>query len=1768
MSVAAIGAVDYAQALEGLSLKQAQLMLTTQGIVGEEQRQILIRQGLIATSDNISAKLTYQALQTTALTKAEQQEMLIEMGLMDKKSKQLLLTNSCTEAELRAQLTKRGYIGTQQDEIVTAILGTGVREKEAISWKVLTASILESAKAMLVWLATNPVGQMIIAAGVVAGVAGAYDLLTMSVEEAQESLEEFNQACSDLDSATTELQSIDENIKSIQDKGTLSLTDQADLSRLEQEKSLLEKEIQLLERKKELASEKSNSDAVKAVNDGTYKNGDGFFSRSVDDLTKAIMQGELDSSSSQEYLRKRGKKTINDAQIELAELQERNMKLLGQITGTDEESEKAKKELQDYIDYINQYLYTAEELQKMKFDGFLSENESIKNAFNDLSKNGADVTSDSIEELANKFPALKTYMDENGISAETLAAEFAKTSNETEIAGKNLDKMTVSLETFNKEMDAIQSSYDAVKSAIDEYNEQGYLSVDTTQKLLELDDELLATMVDENGQVNLNTASFEDLARAKLENLKASATEALTSWIDKLKEEGVNAESLAKKYEKVALAKNLVNGEVPTGFIDNHGEWVDVTNTPEYKAYLARTKAIDDAIAGIGKGGLGSSGDKNKKDLAKEHLEKARDYAEKVSDIQEDLAEKEKKFAEDMAEAWKEEHLAQLKDDLEKRADIINRYKKDVEIDDFGLDFIEEDDFLNKSDLLTSKLSNLTAYGKAMREEFDRVANIIPQTGDEAQELASRLEELGSEMRDNASNIRETTVELQKLAIEMATMVVDTHFGKLQREMDNIDRRINILKSDYREDFSHVTEIMNLDALLPVYSDFDKERREKQRADQKLIDLEQETQDKINDIVTKALEQQSRDNAAARAKERQNLSDDMEKARQDAQKKLAEAHQDYLNFLEDNKIETSKAVQEITDMFADAEISLPEVDISSVDDAIGKVKEKLDSTFNLTSSGSGNDYIKKALQYDGLSYIYGSKDPKNGGLDCSGLTSLVYGISGNAKSQAKTGTAVEKKDIKPGDQIILQSSGSPSGFHTGIYVGDNRMFAAIGKSKGIGYQSVNWDNVYAIRRHAMGTPSGNAKSKYLGIAGENYRPEVLIDKATGETTLIDSPTVIDTTKTDVIGEKQTANLPKFEDGTVDETVDWIETFYTKAVDAISNIQKDYVVQALAIENDSLLSNFDKSQKLYELLYDNGKKASETGAGIYNDLFNAFQNWISEVEKDPTKWSVEIYNAFKDTLGNISDKTYEIANNAVASKQESAEDRWNNSQNWISDRKFYNDWGKYGDSEIDAWKRVLVWLRKDFPEEMDKIKEAERNLFEARRKEFDKANNFAGIYLNSQKSLLQAHFDVENSIAEARHEINKELETSMTMYGYLEEETRQLLFNQEDHNKLSKELNEIEDEALRLKSEYEYKLYNSTLETVESITSEYQIQYETLMKSYEIAKADLEIAKKKQKLNNVLNERNVRMFINGQWQWVADTEDVINAKSELADAEYAKRVEEAGLTQQKSIDNLTRSQDELNVAIKKFENGVIDLESAVTLAKYAIGSMPDALSSIYGKAYSNNISYGGTYSSSGRVLQVGSDGNAPAGATIGDIIQTAGGNYKIVAAGTDGAEYNHASGHYSIKVGTVSSGLSGSSSNRNAVSANKNGINISTVYLKQKNARGTGYTQSGSMLAGEDGAEIFIDKNGHLIPVLQPTIFKDIGAGGKVFNGVQMQNLKSLWDLSNVGFNHSLPAMVERNQSASTIDNSIHINGITVSEQGNEDWINGLRRFAYTHGGRM
>ncbi len=711
---------------------------------------------------------------------------------------------------------------------------------------------------------------------------------------------------------------------------------------------------------------------------------------------------------------------------------------------------------------------------------------------------------------------------------------------------------------------------------------------------------------------------------------------------------------------------------------------------------------------------------------------------------------------------------------------------------------------------------------------------------------------------------------------------------------------------------------------------------------------------------------------------------------------------------------------------------------------------------------------------------------------------------------------------------------------------------------------------------------------------------------------------------------------------------------------------------------------DIEQKIFELRKEEMEKSIED-INDYIDARNTYNDWDaygdSEVKavQRQTKIIEDMYNQRLLSYEEYIDKLEEQSQRIYSLGQDRVDKHLSDIDKYINARNLYSDWDDFGDTEIGAIEKQLKVLKNayrlnliSYEEYTERFAEYTQKLYSAARdniikevskliEDYEEMKNLESSQLESQKTLLQSYYDVTNAVAEAQHEINKELQASMTMHEYLNEETRKSLFNQEDYNALNKELLEIQSAADELQKQYQDDILNANAETIAEITSQYQMQYETMMKQYEIAKAELEVAKKRQQLDNVLAERNTRMFINGQWQWVAKTQDVINAQNELADAEIERKKQEASLEQTDAINEFTSQINSLETDLKQVRkywsdmqemlNGESD-EVAKALKEISKVSSPE-LKRVIGATGGTITSFSGMLSestetmsdiidgdrgfgtmagsistiitdlenysdaiqaltekingsSNGNTYKVNPDGKAPAGLKVGDEVVTAGGTYKITGVNADGSYTstkvsNTTTGTYNGSYAKAPSGSSGGSSSSSSTGKttqtdsgssynsntnfenerkylddlSKNGTagqkawaenqkkELEKAAAKYKYADGTRYTHGGMTLMGEDGEEFYIPSHGRLIPINQPTI-GNIGAGGIVFNREQMANLRNLWDLSNLSKVSSPVSSSSAHSQSTVIDNSIHINGLTVGEQGNEDWINGLRRYVATH----
>ena len=227
-----------------------------------------------------------------------------------------------------------------------------------------------------------------------------------------------------------------------------------------------------------------------------------------------------------------------------------------------------------------------EELDKLK---------NTKRALSYVDAERLDVLEKNIgvyEKSANAFSTYQGIIDEFGEESEeadNIITEFAKDlgiSEEALIA--NANAMGLSIDSYyqfamaikesNAEIDNFQSSIDTLASAVDEYNESQYLSIDTVQALLSLQPEYLAMLSEENGQLVLNEQAIIDKCNALIEERKQTALQMAYERLSAI-ERGEN--QAATESQSGAIASNASE-------LDNESNALSRNTIEQYANRIAR----------------------------------------------------------------------------------------------------------------------------------------------------------------------------------------------------------------------------------------------------------------------------------------------------------------------------------------------------------------------------------------------------------------------------------------------------------------------------------------------------------------------------------------------------------------------------------------------------------------------------------------------------------------------------------------------------------------------------------------------------------------------------------------------------------------------------------------------------------------------------------------------------------------------------------------------------------------------------------------------------------------------------------------------------------------------------------------------------------------------------------------------------------------------------------------------------------------------------
>ena len=547
--------------------------------------------------------------------------------------------------------------------------------------------------------------------------------------------------------------------------------------------------------------------------------------------------------------------------------------------------EKAKETVDSYLSTISSFLH--EDKNELKIRLGFDNVDDLLTSYNNAIKT-------SIDKYGGSENDLKKFFDDNSINTQEEIdkwLEVAKSCNTAEEAKEKYLKVApqtdlATLKSLNDSLDKIQSAYQTVSTAIEEYNENGYISVDTFQSLMELEPEYLGLLMDENGNLQITTESLQQLTKARIENLAAKQAMDLVDSVTalgteqqqldylKVSTDGLTASTWALVYAKIAEAKAA--GTISDKVADDL-----IARVNAYKTWA------DSTIDGVGKGSLGKSSNSSKSE--KDKAKALKDYNDKLKDINEKLEELDKAG-----------HLANLKYSIETITQDLNKFEQSLDRLSSKLDLTFEKDYSAKLSIIGQQFLGASRYGGEMRVELERLLAIEPQTADEAEELASKLESLSDSFFENEKNI----IEYRNSLFETATDYLGESASATVEQVNNaksiLDNTFNVIKNGSLsgDGFWSAT-------LLPSIS---KDKVTKQRAENnKLIKEEKRYQNAIAKIRKKAT-----DMSYAEEKE------EREKQRQEYQEELQEAYEDYQDKVNDvigQNIEVSDSVKNIGDEY-------------------------------------------------------------------------------------------------------------------------------------------------------------------------------------------------------------------------------------------------------------------------------------------------------------------------------------------------------------------------------------------------------------------------------------------------------------------------------------------------------------------------------------------------------------------------------------------------------------------------------------------------------------------------------------------------------------------------------------------------------------------------------------------------------------------------------------------------------------------------------------
>ena len=305
-----------------------------------------------------------------------------------------------------------------------------------------------------------------------------------------------------------------------------------------------------------------------------------------------------------------------------------------------------------------------------------------------------------------------------------------------------IDRMTTAIvEAFGEAVDSMQSVYDTLHTAADEFASSGYIAVDTLQEIISHGVEYLALLRDENGQLAINEENIVAIVSARTEQL---AVETALAYV-----EAIHA---AKTSENTAeLNRLLYATQEATGATWGFVYAMLALEELDEEQYNAALNVID-SLRSLSESAQSSIG-KTANDATKA-IQETREELEKMQTGVDDILQ----YTMDMIEKEIEQQIEALEEQTEAFAEYIDMQKEALDNAKEEADYEERKaEILKKLADLQTNIDSLTLVGT--READAEKATLL----EEQAELQKELSEL---QNDHAVDAQKEALDKMQEAYE------------------------------------------------------------------------------------------------------------------------------------------------------------------------------------------------------------------------------------------------------------------------------------------------------------------------------------------------------------------------------------------------------------------------------------------------------------------------------------------------------------------------------------------------------------------------------------------------------------------------------------------------------------------------------------------------------------------------------------------------------------------------------------------------------------------------------------------------------------------------------------------------------------------------------------------------------------------------------------------------------------------------------------------